>query len=96
MRLTLLISLLLSTQLKAQDATKGAELYKQCITCHGNNGEGNAAQKAPRLAGQHDWYVEKQLNDMKAKVRKNPIMDPFLAKLSEQDIKDLAAFVSKL
>jgi cytochrome c553 len=81
----------------AQDAAKGAELYKQCIACHGDKGDGNPALKAPRLSGQYDWYVLKQLQDMKAgKIRKNPAMMPFLAKLSEQDMKDLAAHISKL
>lgn len=81
----------------AQDAAKGAELYKQCIACHGPKGDGIAAQKAPRIAGQYDWYILKQLQDIKAGVtRKNPVMVPFLSKLGEQDMKDLAAYISKL
>ncbi len=81
----------------AQDAAKGAELYKQCIACHGDKGDGNPVQKAPRIAGQYDWYILKQLQDIKAgNIRKNPVMVPFLSKLSEQDMKDLAAHISKL
>ncbi len=81
----------------AQDAAKGAELFKQCIACHGEKGEGNPAQKAPRIAGQHDWYIEKQLQDIKAGItRKNPVMMPFLSKLNATDMKDLAAYISKL
>ena len=81
----------------AQDAVKGAELFKQCILCHGEKGDGVPAQKAPRIAGQHDWYLVKQLQDIKAGVtRKNPVMIPFVSKLSEQDMKDLAAYISKL
>ncbi len=81
----------------AQDVTKGAELYKQCILCHGDKGDGNPAQKAPRIAGQYDWYVLKQLQDIKGgTVRKNPVMIPFISKLSEQDMKDLSAYISKL
>lgn len=81
----------------ADDAIKGAELYKQCIACHGDKGDGNLSQKAPRIAGQHDWYILKQLQDIKMGVsRKNPVMVPFLNKLSEQDMKDLAAYISKL
>ncbi len=87
----------LSASVYAQDAAKGAELYKQCIQCHGEKGDGNPAQKAPRIAGQHDWYVLKQIQDIKAGViRKNPVMIPFVSKLSEQDMKDLAAYISKL
>lgn len=86
-----------STPISAQDAAKGAELFKQCITCHGEKGDGNPAQKAPRIAGQHDWYIVKQLQDIKAGVtRKNPVMIPFVSKLSDQDMKDLAAYISKL
>ena len=81
----------------AQDAAKGAELFKQCIACHGDKGDGIPAQKAPRIAGQHDWYIVKQLQDIKAGVtRKNPVMIPFVSKLNEQDMKDLAAYISKL
>ena len=86
----------MSFNLCAQDAAKGAALYKQCILCHGDKGDGNPAQKAPRISGQYDWYVEKQLEDMKALRRKNPIMTPFVSKLSSADIKELAAYISKL
>lgn len=80
----------------AQDATKGETLFKACVACHGPKGDGNPAQKAPRLAGQYDWYVEKQLTDMKSGKRKNTIMNPFIAKLTPTDFKHLAAFISKL
>ncbi len=93
----ILISSSLSSQCFAQDLARGGELYKQCIACHGDKGDGNVAQKAPRISGQHDWYTLKQLQDMKAGViRKNPVMTPFLSKLSEQDMKDLAAYISQL
>ena len=93
----ILFSSTLTTVSFGQDMARGGELYKQCIACHGDKGDGNPAQKAPRLSGQHDWYILKQLQDMKAGVtRKNPVMTPFLSKLSEQDMKDLAAYISKL
>jgi cytochrome c553 len=76
---------------------KGAGLFKQCIICHGEKGDGNTALKAPRISGQYDWYIEKQLQAIKAGVaRKNPVMVPILSKLTEQDFKDLADYVSKL
>lgn len=96
--LCLLSTLLLSTTspVKAQDAAKGKVLYAQCIQCHGEKGDGNPAQKAPRLSGQHDWYVVKQITEIKSGVRKNEVMIPFVSKLSEQDIKDLAAYIATL
>lgn len=68
----------------------------QCLTCHGRSGEGKESQEAPKLAGQHNWYLEKQLHDMKNKVRNNPKMTVYLNKLEEQDIKDVALYLSKL
>ena len=86
----------LNSQVFAQDAAKGGTLYAQCISCHGEKGEGNAAQKAPKLSGQHDWYIVKQLSEAKSGVRKSPVMASYAGKLSEQDMKDLAAYIAKL
>lgn len=95
--LAILVLVSISAPSFAQDMAKGAELYKQCIVCHGDKGDGNVAQKAPRISGQHDWYIAKQLADIKAGItRKNPVMVPIVSKLSEQDMKDLAAYISKL
>lgn len=86
-----------NSTVNAQDIGKGKTLYAQCILCHGEKGEGNPSQKAPKLSGQYDWYVLKQLKDIKAgSVRSNPVMVPFLNKLNEQDMKDLAAYIATL
>lgn len=74
----------------------GHKLYTQCISCHGKGGEGKTSQKAPFIGGQFDWYLEKQLTDMKSGVRVNLVMNPILKGLNAQDIKDLSAYVSKL
>ncbi|ATH09130.1 hypothetical protein BIY24_14615 [Halobacteriovorax marinus] len=75
---------------------KGSELYKSCVVCHGKKGEGKKSQKAPHIGGQMEWYLEKQLADMKSGARINKVMDPYLKKLEAQDFKDLAAYISKL
>jgi cytochrome c553 len=80
----------------AADANRGKELYNTCIQCHGEAGLGNVEQEAPKIAGQHDWYILNQLNAFKAKTRKNPKMYPYIKDLSVKDFEDLAAFVSKL
>lgn len=96
----ILLTLILSfatTTVFAQDAAKGGTLYTaQCISCHGEKGEGNLAQKAPKLSGQFDWYIVKQLSEAKSGVRKSSVMASYAGKLSEQDMKDLAAYISKL
>ncbi len=92
----LLISSLFSATAFAQDAAKGKALFAICIQCHGETGMGNPEKKAPKLSGQHDWYVIKQVTEIKSGVRKNPDMLPYVSKLTEQDIKDLAAYIITL
>ena len=94
--LTFLSVLLITSSSFAQDAAKGKILFATCIQCHGDAGNGNPEQKAPRISGQHDWYVIKQITDFKSGVRKNPAMLPFISKLTEQDIKDLASYIITL
>ena len=48
------------------DATAGAPLYAVCAACHGAQGEGNPALNAPKLSGQQDWYLKRQLHNFKA------------------------------
>lgn len=92
---TIVLTLSFST-VYPQDVGRGKSLYQTCIQCHGEKGEGNVAQKAPKLSGQYDWYVIKQITDIKSGTRKNPPMLPFVAKLTEQEIKDLAAYIITL
>jgi cytochrome c553 len=80
----------------AQDAAKGKILYATCIQCHGEEGNGNVEKLAPRISGQHDWYTVKQITEIKSGVRKNAAMMPFVLKLTDQDIKDLAAYITTL
>jgi len=51
------------------NAAAGATAYAICAACHGTAGEGMQAQNAPKLAGQHDWYVVRQLQNFKARLR---------------------------
>lgn len=69
----------------------GATKAAVCFSCHGPNG--NSTNPAwPRLAGQNAVYVAEQLHLFKAGVRKNPVMQPMAATLSDQDIDNVAAF----
>jgi cytochrome c oxidase subunit II len=43
------------------DVAAGQQAYMVCAGCHGQNGEGNRAMNAPRLAGLQSWYIERQL-----------------------------------
>ena len=97
MKLVVLV-LMLGTTAYGQisgNSENGMKIYKRkCVACHGKQGEGKKSQKAPRLAGQHDWYLYEQLVATQSGKRKNPKMIPFIKGLSDQDFKDLATYIS--
>lgn len=82
--------------LDTPELERGHKLYGKCIACHGKMGEGKKSQKAPRVGGQMAWYLEKSLADMKSKARVNKVMDPYIKKLTQEDFRALAAYISKL
>lgn len=45
----------------AGNAAMGAAQYAVCAACHGQEGEGMQVLNAPKLAGQSEWYLRKQL-----------------------------------
>ncbi len=90
--------------LQGGDAAAGQVAYGTCTACHGPQGQGNEALKAPPLAGQSDWYLVAQLKKFKAGVRgTNPLdttggtMRPMAMLLAdEQAMKNVAAHISTL
>jgi len=86
------------------DATAGAASYATCLACHGPNGAGNEALKAPPIAGQSDWYLLAQLKKFKAGVRgANPKdvtggqMRPMAMTLADETaMKNVVAHISTL
>ena len=70
-----------------------------CMACHGPAGTGNAAAKFPSVGGQHADYVAKALKDFREGTRTNDsakMMRDVAAKLSDDEIKAVAAYVSGL
>lgn len=78
----------------AGDADAGKTKAAACAPCHGIQGHSPTNAVWPKLAGQHDSYIRKQLHDFKSGVRKNETMSPMAAPLENQDIEDLAAYFS--
>ena len=75
----------------AGDASVGKGKSIMCAACHG--ADGNSPLNAfPKLAGQGEAYLVKQMKDFKSGARENAVMAPMVAALSEQDMADLAAF----
>lgn len=73
------------------DAAAGESKSAQCAACH--LADGNSTNPMyPRIGGQHERYIAKQLADYKSGKRQNAIMSGIAGGLSEQDMADLGAF----
>lgn len=78
---------------------EGYEIFMstgKCTTCHGKKAEGMKSQKAPRLAGQHAWYLKEQLVNFKSGARVNENMVPYLKNLTEKDFEAVSHYLSQL
>jgi len=64
-----------------------------CQHCHGLRGEASNAIY-PRLAGQHNNYLSKQLHDFRSGQRKETTMNEMAAKLSDDEITAIAHYFS--
>ena len=80
-----------STALAKGDPVAGKAKSLTCQACHGVDGK-SILPEYPNLAGQHASYMEKALRDYRDGRRTNMIMAPMAAGLTDQDIKDLAAW----
>jgi cytochrome c553 len=76
---------------KPGDATAGQGKAAACGACHGMDGNSSDAQY-PKLAGQSEQYIVRQLTDFKAGKRQNPIMLGMATPLSTQDMHDIGAY----
>ena len=92
------------TQDNAEAAKAGEEIFRAglaefsvtpCMACHQPDGKG-LQPLFPRLAGQHATYIEKQLLDFKTGTRKDAMMNGIAFPLSEEQIKNLALYISGL
>ena len=72
-------------------AADGATKAALCAACHGQGGN-STNPEWPRLAGQSAIYIADQLRMFKAGTRLNPVMQPLVASLTDQDIADLAVY----
>ena len=74
------------------DPAKGQAISTQvCGACHTADGS-RGVPANPIIAGQHPEYLVKQLTEFKAGKRDNPIMKGFASTLSEDDMRNVAAF----
>ncbi len=86
---------------KAGDAQAGAASYAVCTACHGPGAQGNPTLNAPKLAGQSDWYLVRQLGNFKHGVRggdpRDTFAQPMAATLADDAaVRNVVAYIASL
>lgn len=86
------------------DVMAGQGLYTLCATCHGAEGEGNLALNSPKLNGQLEWYLRRQIHNFKHGIRGAHKDDQFGQQMApmatvladESAIRDVSAYIGSL
>lgn len=85
------------------DAAKGATLFAEgdaarglpaCVSCHGTAGNSTISVN-PKLAGQQEAYLYKQLVNFTTPERSQPVMTGFAKMLTDAEKKNIAAYLSE-
>ena len=86
------------------DVEAGKRLYSVCAGCHGFQGEGNVTVGSPKLAGQEEWYLSRQLQYFQQGVRGSAADDFYgrqmapmaLAIADERALGDVITYIGTL
>lgn len=92
---SLLGACLLSSHAWAGDAEAGKIKSMSCSGCHGSNGISQIPMY-PNLAGQKEQYLVLQLKAFRDGQRKNMIMAPMAASLTDTDIDNISTYFANL
>ncbi len=84
-------SLALAAVAPKGDAAAGEEKSVTCAACHGADGN-SVAPSFPKLAGQGEKYLLKQMQDIRDGARPVPTMAGQVDNMSDQDLADIAAY----
>ena len=87
----------------APNLNAGRQSYNACAACHGQQGEGNQALNAPKLAGLQQWYIERQLGYFREGVRggegdtAGAMMRPMAMALADDTaVRNVSAYIASL
>jgi cytochrome c553 len=83
----------------AAKVAQGKELYeKQCLECHGKNGEGKKDKFYPVIAGQHYKYLLRQMTEIRDGHRRNanPDMVKVIKPYTNDQLVAISAYQSSL
>ncbi|WP_129782523.1 c-type cytochrome [Peristeroidobacter soli] len=86
------------------DPAAGQALFTACSACHGAQAEGNRELNAPKLSGQADWYLMRQIHSFKDGVRGSNDQDtfakqmiPFASMLADDTaVRNVVAYIKTL
>ena len=81
---------------QAGDAAAGESAFSGmgCMGCHGPAGMSAMPDMFPTLAGLEEAYINEQLMAFRSGERVNDMMTPMAGVLSDDDIANLAAYLS--
>ncbi len=77
------------------DVAAGQARAETCLACHGAQGV-SQMPGVPSLAGQTDSFLQWQLVFFRSGRRKNELMSPMAAELSDEDVRNLGAYFASL
>jgi cytochrome c553 len=94
----LILSLAAAPAFAKGDAARGKPLAYTCTGCHGIDQYKNAypSYRVPKIGGQNEQYIINALTGYKKGERNHPTMQAQAQSFSEQDIADIAAYLSSL
>ena len=86
------------------DSIKGKSFYRNCAYCHGQYAQGNYAMNAPKLAGQHPWYLKRQISSFQQGIRGKHPADLYgkqmilMSKIlhDQQAVNDVVSYINSL
>jgi len=81
------------------NAEVGSQKVQMCQGCHGIPGWRTAypeVYRVPKIAGQHQAYLVKALQEYKSGARTHPSMRAIASSLSDSDMANIAAYYAQL
>ena len=85
------LTILAAPAATAGDAEAGKAKIGVCMACHGRSGKGTTPDY-PNIGGQSEKYLVSALRAYRTGARRNPIMQPMAAALSDADVENVAAY----
>jgi cytochrome c553 len=90
----LLLAALACPTLATAAASDIAERVQACAACHGSEGRSPEEGYAPSIAGKPEGYLHEQLRNFRDGRRQNRVMQPMLAFLADDYLREIAAYYS--